>query len=1236
VPVSKRARLKRVGKARPRPAARRLRLDRLDPTRTATLRRAFETTIKQGFAKLRLAVADLVAKEDAFGLTQNAAAARLELYRPYYVLNTREAALKAWETRRRKAAERAAQRPAKHFHVTVEPSPPGRPTVEQLLPRLTPDDIAAVCGGMDGARVSIKVGRHSDDVLVYIDHDRYHAERTIDPASMSIHNDIIRVTGGRAGFGTQVFKDQVDAAAAHGFKHIECLAARAPGIFNGYVTWAKMGYDGDLAGQPSEIKDYAQARGYTRVSDFMKTKEGRDHWEQHGRSWNAEFDLRAGSQNRKALDAYHAKKFPAGRVFNAPGRGAAGADGGGRADARRGLGRDRQGEPARLGWFGVSNALVELPNVRQPDHYSCGAAVAMSVGLHYGAGPRTLDGWKQLLGTSKEKSTAPQALVEAFSQLGCSVIAQHGLTLEDLEHFTELGLPVICCLKDYMPSMPAEAEFDYGHYVAVIGVGDGYVFAQDPSADNAIAGGHDKDPKEEVGALQAPGRVMIRQDDWLENWYDEDEEGRDYVRFGIVVGPPDRITANDSEAAKKAWDTRGRAHAVAKGEMFGHVYEVHQNPSKEQLDNWLKNLGRDDKLYGMVADDGKNAWFWDVPYDPEAPLPAGHKEVAERILDVDVPRFKNHFSVVREKGEPVVKSYAGGKGSPALRQWLEGTGITANVTANRRFAFERDPQKLQAFQAWLKSQFATAVNLEDAWKKFMTQGFAKGAGRAFDDVRQQALRQKHPEYFTQTAQDVLKPFYEGTKEEFLRSAFEQPVAQEKVDLLADRAFDELQGITDQMSTRMSGVLADGMVQGKSPREVARDLDKQVQLGRDRALTIARTEIIRAHAEGQLTALENLGVEQVGVAVEWSTTGDEKVCEACAALEGIVLKIDEARGLIPRHPRCRCAWIPANVGEPDVEQVRSKADIEDALEESEGAQGDDLDVDVAGERPVSIFNQRWYRAVVANALRLLGPPVGRRNRAIALLVANTREASLKAWDARGRGRMEAREKSLRQGKIVHEELIAEDDGGGINDVYRVRLKDGSEGAWKPKSGEDPDARYNIRRGTYYQREAAAYDVAKAIGMTDLVPATVVREHQGQKGSLQEWVRNAVPMWETPRFRDAFGGNRDLARAAAYDVLIGNTDRHPGNWLIKDGKKLRLIDNGLAFPREDDAEFLSYLDREAKKTGVKVPKEVLGWDGDKVARAMKKNGLEDSAVDLMRQRLARLKTKAQRGSGFKGAR
>jgi SPP1 gp7 family putative phage head morphogenesis protein len=177
-------------------------------------------------------------------------------------------------------------------------------------------------------------------------------------------------------------------------------------------------------------------------------------------------------------------------------------------------------------------------------------------------------------------------------------------------------------------------------------------------------------------------------------------------------------------------------------------------------------------------------------------------------------------------------------------------------------------------------------------------------------------------------------WYAGTREEFLRSSFGRPVSVERVAQLTSRVYSDLKGVTDAMSTVMQRTLMDGMIQGKSPRDVAKDLNKSVDgIGITRARTIARTETIRAHADGQLDALKQLGVEEVGVMVEWSTAGDDLVCPLCADLNGIVMKINEAYAIIPRHPNCRCSWIPANVGEPTKDQVRGKSSIEQSIEQS---------------------------------------------------------------------------------------------------------------------------------------------------------------------------------------------------------------------------------------------------------------------------------------------------------------
>jgi SPP1 gp7 family putative phage head morphogenesis protein len=250
---------------------------------------------------------------------------------------------------------------------------------------------------------------------------------------------------------------------------------------------------------------------------------------------------------------------------------------------------------------------------------------------------------------------------------------------------------------------------------------------------------------------------------------------------------------------------------------------------------------------------------------------------------------------------------------------------------NTRWRFLTDSQKVSEFRVWLETQIqediltTTAGNLDDAYyQAFVEEGYRKGAGRVFSDVRKPALA---------TTPEQLA-FFEGTKEEFLRQSFAHPIAIDKIKLLTGRVFTDLKGVTDTLATQMTRVLADGLSQGLGPRDVGRNLANRInKIGKARATTIARTEIIRAHAEGQLDSLEKLGVTKVGVMVEWSTAGDNRVCPRCEPMEGVVFSIKEARGLIPLHPNCRCSHIPANVGEDTSKQKRGEVEVEKAIRKS---------------------------------------------------------------------------------------------------------------------------------------------------------------------------------------------------------------------------------------------------------------------------------------------------------------
>lgn len=229
-----------------------------------------------------------------------------------------------------------------------------------------------------------------------------------------------------------------------------------------------------------------------------------------------------------------------------------------------------------------------------------------------------------------------------------------------------------------------------------------------------------------------------------------------------------------------------------------------------------------------------------------------------------------------------------------------GLGTKPNPFAfNTRWKFDTDDVKLDKFKEWFQDRIdadiletvpgAGGVPGEPWTDKYISSAYRKGVVRAYNDTHSESLAQS-------------LDFFAGSKEQFLSQAFASPTATSKLRLLSTRAFDQLKGVTEAMGQEMSRILSDGLVAGHHPTKIARDLNKSIStLTRKRALTIARTETIHAHAEGQLDAFTQLGLEDVVVLAEWSTAGDDRVCPLCLPLEGMILKIKEARGILPRHP-----------------------------------------------------------------------------------------------------------------------------------------------------------------------------------------------------------------------------------------------------------------------------------------------------------------------------------------------
>jgi uncharacterized repeat protein (TIGR03843 family) len=117
-------------------------------------------------------------------------------------------------------------------------------------------------------------------------------------------------------------------------------------------------------------------------------------------------------------------------------------------------------------------------------------------------------------------------------------------------------------------------------------------------------------------------------------------------------------------------------------------------------------------------------------------------------------------------------------------------------------------------------------------------------------------------------------------------------------------------------------------------------------------------------------------------------------------------------------------------------------------------------------------------------------------------------------------------------------------------------------YKPHRGERP--LWDFPDGLY-RREAAAYELSRALGW-GLVPETVVRDDAPMGvGSLQRFVpadfeQHYFSLLEEPTHHQA------LRAIAAFDLVANNADRKSGHCLLGEDGRIWAIDNGLCFHPE----------------------------------------------------------------------
>jgi GNAT superfamily N-acetyltransferase len=220
----------------------------------------------------------------------------------------------------------------KDSHIDIYPSGEDEDNLEAMFGVLEHSELVSLAGApigsqgemLDSSPDSVSFGYTNEELGV----DAARTISTEHDGTYVAYNDHFYLDKDQQGkgIGAQILSSQVEGYVALGVDRIETMAARS-GSMNGYYSWARLGYDAPLSGRITRELQQAMQNGVlpndgdldsvvnaqigprVHLRHLMKTKAGREWWEEHGHSMSMTFDLSEGSYSRTHLDAYMKARF---------------------------------------------------------------------------------------------------------------------------------------------------------------------------------------------------------------------------------------------------------------------------------------------------------------------------------------------------------------------------------------------------------------------------------------------------------------------------------------------------------------------------------------------------------------------------------------------------------------------------------------------------------------------------------------------------------------------------------------------------------------------------------------------------------------------------------------------------------------------------------------------------------------------------------------------------------------
>ena len=114
---------------------------------------------------------------------------------------------------------------------------------------------------------------------------------------------------------------------------------------------------------------------------------------------------------------------------------------------------------------------------------------------------------------------------------------------------------------------------------------------------------------------------------------------------------------------------------------------------------------------------------------------------------------------------------------------------------------------------------------------------------------------------------------------------------------SDRVWSDKQKLMPQIKKALS----DALVQGKSPWEIAKAMSDKLEVSRENAFRLVRTETAHAQVYAQTQRYKEYGF------TKGKFLASPTCCHECQEHNGEIYTLEELEKLLPVHPRCTCTY-----------------------------------------------------------------------------------------------------------------------------------------------------------------------------------------------------------------------------------------------------------------------------------------------------------------------------------------